>query len=173
MPSVLLATTLAPWPPPSIVIALVIVTVPNAPGSSASISPPAAVLDSAPAKVAHGAVRLHGLASLPTPETQVCVCAAAGLAASNPMNATASTRTYTDSCRICMAGSLLNNGPHYQIDSVHDAAVSILGKKFCGAMRVPVRGQNRQRGSIPERAAGWGWHVRFQVRAMTRVILLH
>ena len=35
----------------------------------------------APANVLHGAVRLHGLASSPTPETQVRdACAAAGLA---------------------------------------------------------------------------------------------
>jgi hypothetical protein len=38
-----------------------------------SISPFAAVLEMAPAKVLHGAVRLHGLASSPTPETQVRV----------------------------------------------------------------------------------------------------
>jgi len=44
------------------------------------ISPPAAVFEIAPAKVLHGAVRLHGLASLPTPETQVRVCACAGAA---------------------------------------------------------------------------------------------
>jgi hypothetical protein len=35
----------------------------------------------APAKVLHGAVRLHGLTSSPTPETQVRVaCAEAGAA---------------------------------------------------------------------------------------------
>ena len=37
------------------------------------ISPPAAVLEMATAKVLHGAVRLQGLASSPTPETQVRV----------------------------------------------------------------------------------------------------
>src|SRR5437660_6341870 len=60
------------------VIALVMVTAPNPPGSSASISPLAAVLEIAPAKVLHGAVRLHGFASSPTPDTQVrvaCACA--------------------------------------------------------------------------------------------------
>jgi hypothetical protein len=58
----------ATWPPPpSSVIDLVIVSAPKPPGSSASISPPAAVFEMAPAKVLHGAVRLHGLASLPTP----------------------------------------------------------------------------------------------------------
>jgi len=44
------------------------------------ISPPAAVFEIAPGKVLHGAVRLHGLASSPTPETQVRVCACAGAA---------------------------------------------------------------------------------------------
>src|ERR1700733_6622287 len=56
-----------------IVIALVIVTAPKPPGSRQSISPLGAVFEIAPAKVLHGAVRLHGLASSPTPETQVRV----------------------------------------------------------------------------------------------------
>src|SRR2546422_11354893 len=56
---------------PSMVMDLVIVTAPNPPGSSASISPPSAVFEIAPAKVLHGAVRLHGLRSSPTPDTQV------------------------------------------------------------------------------------------------------
>src|ERR1051326_1006126 len=74
MPGVPATRTLAIWPPPpSIVIALVIVTAPNPPGSRASISPPAAVFEMAPAKVLHGAVRLHGLASSPTPDTHVRV----------------------------------------------------------------------------------------------------
>src|SRR5437660_2747165 len=65
-------STDATWPPPpSIVIALVIVTAPKPPGSSASISPPAAVFEIAPANVLQGAVRLQGLASSPTPDTQV------------------------------------------------------------------------------------------------------
>src|SRR5580704_2810834 len=70
----------ATWPPPpSSVIALVIVSAPKPPGSSTSISPPAVVFEMAPAKVLHGAVRLHGLASSPTPEIQVRVaCACAG-----------------------------------------------------------------------------------------------
>src|SRR5581483_1783051 len=58
---------------PSIVIALVIVRAPNPPGSSVSISPAGAVFEMAPAKVLHGAVRLQGLASSPTPDTQVRV----------------------------------------------------------------------------------------------------
>jgi hypothetical protein len=37
------------------------------------ISPPAAVFEIAPANVLHGAVRLHGLASSPTPDTHVRV----------------------------------------------------------------------------------------------------
>src|ERR1700709_2166466 len=57
----------------SIVIDLVIVSVPKPPGSRQSISPPAAVLEIAPAKVLQGAVRLHGLTSSPTPETHVRV----------------------------------------------------------------------------------------------------
>src|SRR5205807_4349168 len=72
---------------PSIVIALVMVTDPKPPGSRTSISPPSAVLEMAPANVLQGAVRLHGFASSPTPETQVRVaCAdadAAKAAASN------------------------------------------------------------------------------------------
>src|SRR5438128_10025873 len=52
---------------------LLMVTAPKPPGSRQLISPPIAVLEIAPAKVLHGAVRLHGLASSPTPETQVRV----------------------------------------------------------------------------------------------------
>src|ERR1700694_4462539 len=80
MPFVPDTRTGAPGPaPPSRVIDLVIVTAPKPPGSSASISPPAAVFEMAPGQVLHGAVRLHGLASSPTPETQVRVaCACAG-----------------------------------------------------------------------------------------------
>src|SRR5205807_8337046 len=72
------------------VIALVMVTVPKPPGSRQLISPPTAVLEIAPAKVLHGAVRLHGLASSPTPETQVreaCAIAASGTSASPPTQA--------------------------------------------------------------------------------------
>src|SRR6185437_6513162 len=78
IPFVPLTNTDATWPPPSIVIGLVIVTAPYPAGSRASISPAAAVLEIAPANVLHGAVRLHGLASSPTPETQVrLACAVA------------------------------------------------------------------------------------------------
>src|SRR5215813_10872553 len=68
------STPPSPAPSPqSSVMALVIVTAPNPPGSRQSISPPVAVLEIAPAKVLHGAVRLQGLASSPTPEIQVRV----------------------------------------------------------------------------------------------------
>src|SRR5207237_2716980 len=63
----------------SMVIDLVAVTAPKPPGSRQLISPPAAVFEIAPAKVLQGAVRLHGLRSSPTPDTQVrvaCACAA-------------------------------------------------------------------------------------------------
>src|SRR5690348_14683034 len=63
----------SPDSPQMIEIALVIVSAPKPPGSRQLISPPGAVLEIAPAKVLHGAVRLHGLASSPTPETQVRV----------------------------------------------------------------------------------------------------
>jgi len=80
MPLVPLTSTPAMLPPePSIVIDLVMVTAPKPPGSSTLISPLGAVLEIAPANVLHGAVRLHGLASSPTPETQVRVaCAPTG-----------------------------------------------------------------------------------------------
>src|SRR6266436_6522082 len=55
------------------VIDFVTVTAPKPPGSRQFISPAGAVLEIAPAKVLHGAVRLHGLTSSPTPETQVRV----------------------------------------------------------------------------------------------------
>jgi hypothetical protein len=58
------------------VIDLVIVTEPKPPGSRQLISPPAAVLEIAPANVLQGAVRLHGLTSSPTPDTQVRVACA-------------------------------------------------------------------------------------------------
>src|SRR5215210_8358175 len=62
---------------------LPIVTPPKPPGSRQLISPLGAVFEIAPAKVLHGAVRLHGLASSPTPETHVRVAwadAEAGIA---------------------------------------------------------------------------------------------
>src|SRR6185312_17163477 len=72
MPLVPLTRTEATCPPPpSMVMALVMVRAPYPAGSRASISPPAAVLEIAPANVLHGAVRLQGLASSPTPDTHV------------------------------------------------------------------------------------------------------
>src|SRR5262245_52213827 len=66
------ATRIEPTPAPqSIVMALVMVTTPKPAPSRQSISPPAAVLEIAPANVLHGAVREHGLTSSPTPDTQV------------------------------------------------------------------------------------------------------
>ena len=69
-------STPAVTPSQAIVIAFVIVTAPKPPGSRQLISPPAAVFEIAPGKVLQGAVRLHGLASSPTPETQVRVACA-------------------------------------------------------------------------------------------------
>src|SRR5213075_1589659 len=86
IPATLPAFRIDPKPEPcvpSIVIALVMVTVPKPPGSRTSISPPSAVLEIAPANVLHGAVRLHGFASSPTPETQVRVAWACAGAAAN------------------------------------------------------------------------------------------
>src|SRR5262249_50488038 len=62
----------------SMVIDLVVVPPPKPAGPRQLISPFTAVFEMAPAKVLHGAVRLHGFASSPTPETQVrvaCACA--------------------------------------------------------------------------------------------------
>src|SRR6478752_7243040 len=73
IPLVPAARMLALVPAPSRVIDLVIVTAPYPPGSRALISPPAAVLEIAPAHVLQGAVRLHGLTSSPTPDTHVRV----------------------------------------------------------------------------------------------------
>src|SRR5688572_2612410 len=73
---------------PSMRIDFVTVTAPKPPGSRASISPPAAVLEIAPAKVLQGAVRLHGLTSSPTPDTQVRVACAWPVDATARMNIT-------------------------------------------------------------------------------------
>src|SRR5690349_23846960 len=73
MPFVPDTSTDANIPPPSMVIGLVMVTAPYGPGSITLISPQSAVFEIAPANVLHGAVRLQGLASSPTPETHVRV----------------------------------------------------------------------------------------------------
>src|SRR5262249_60976129 len=78
------------------VMDFVIVRAPKPPGSRASISPPGAVLEMAPAKVLHGAVRLHGLASSPTPDTQVLVaCACASEKAASSIAVAARLQTIT------------------------------------------------------------------------------
>src|SRR5450631_3480906 len=76
MPLVPEASTPASKHSEEMVIGLVIVTAPKEPGSRTLISPSTAVLEIAPAKVLHGAVRLHGFASSPTPDTQVRVTCA-------------------------------------------------------------------------------------------------
>src|SRR5438046_10749116 len=101
MPVVPLARIEANAAVPSIVIDLVIVTAPNPPGSSTLISPPVAVFEIAPANVLHGAVRLHGLASSPTPETQVRVaCASAGVTYASGMRTAATSRDRSISFRM-------------------------------------------------------------------------
>src|ERR1700735_4153547 len=77
------------------VMALVIETLPKPPGSRQLISPPAAAFVIVPAKVLHGAVRLHGLASSPTPDTHVRdACAFAGMEnIAIPMAKTNATKT--------------------------------------------------------------------------------
>src|SRR5688500_4382513 len=80
VPAKLSKLILTPFPPPewrapaymswqSIWIDLVIVTAPKPPGSRQLISPLVAVFEMAPEKVLHGAGRLHGLVSSPTPDT--------------------------------------------------------------------------------------------------------
>src|SRR5882757_8162955 len=79
-----LRTPATPTPSLMMLIALVMVTALNPPGSSTSISPPAAVLSCAPWKVRHGCVRVQGLASLPSPDTQVRPLSAEAGAACRP-----------------------------------------------------------------------------------------
>src|SRR5262245_26993216 len=84
-----------------IVTDLVIVTAPKPPGSRQLISPPSAVCEKAPAKVLHGAVRLHGLKSSPTAETQVrLACAAAGSMCDNAKSDIARIES-----RLCFMGA--------------------------------------------------------------------
>src|SRR5258707_1290870 len=94
IPFVPAARTDATWPPPpSIVMDFVIVTAPKPPGSKTLISPPVAVLEIAPAKVLQGAVRLHGSASLPVPETHVRLAWALADCTANAKDAAASAIT--------------------------------------------------------------------------------
>src|SRR5207248_10054769 len=97
MPLVPGTTTPAVTPSQAIVIAFVIVTAPKPPGSRQLISPLAAVFEIAPAKGLQGAVRLHGLASSPTPETQVRVAGAC--AAPAPRDTTPATAASQRSLR--------------------------------------------------------------------------
>src|ERR1700704_6356335 len=103
MPVVPEASTPASTLVQSIVIDLLSVTVPKPPESRQSISPFAAVLEYAPANVLQGAVRLHGLASAPTPETHVRVAWAWAKVAQS--SAPAITVTILDT--FCMSDSLL------------------------------------------------------------------
>src|SRR5262245_37016495 len=73
MPLTVAASIPARVPSPLMVITLVIVTAPKPPGSRTEISPQGAVFEIAPANVLHGAVRLHGFASSPTPNTHVLI----------------------------------------------------------------------------------------------------
>ena len=81
MPFVPETRTPASTPVAIMLIDFVIVNRPKLPGSRTLISPPAAVFEMVPANVLQGAVRLHGLASSPTPDTHVRdACAWAGSA---------------------------------------------------------------------------------------------
>src|SRR5205085_10022638 len=83
-------------------------TWPKRPGSNVLMEPPAAFLEISPAKVLHGAVRLQGLTSSPTPETQVRVaCAAAGTASSS-----GSTAPITGSIGVSVLMHLYRQCPH-------------------------------------------------------------
>src|SRR6478735_12152297 len=108
----------------SMVIDLVMVTAPKPPGSMQLISLFTAVFEMAPAKVLHGAVRLHGLASSPTPDTQVrLACALAGLVASaRPRIAPASAKGTAN--KFFMVGSGAKNHskrtPRVRRNSIRD-----------------------------------------------------
>src|SRR5262249_6724001 len=107
MPFVPDTSTPASKPSLEMVIDLVIVTAPKPPGSRTLISPFGAVFEMAPANVLQGAVRLHGLASSPTPETQVRVaCAWAGADASIGRHtrpaATSSSDSLIEFSRFCI-----------------------------------------------------------------------
>src|ERR1700733_5069658 len=91
------STPESPFAPQMMAIDLVMVSAPKPPGSRLLISPGAAVLEIAPAKVLHGAVRLNGLASSPPHDTQVRVaCALAGMANSARQIALSSANTTDD-----------------------------------------------------------------------------
>src|SRR5215470_10492605 len=106
MPLVPDTSTPASKPTELMVIDLVMVTPPKPPGSSTLISPPGAVFEIAPAKVLHGAVRLHGLASSPTPDTHVRVACALAGAATSSMATRPQQRVAKDSSNFLMWISL-------------------------------------------------------------------
>src|SRR6266702_4613081 len=101
------------------VIDFVMVTAPKPPGSMQLISPFTAVFEIAPAKVLHGAVRLHGLASSPTPDVQVRVaCANPGVAQTTNNHPNVHThvinrialRIVPSSCMISVGTSVAGSG---------------------------------------------------------------
>src|ERR1051325_2654394 len=79
-------------PVPSMVNDLMIVTVPNPPGSRTFISPSVKVFDCAVANVLQGAVRVHGLPSSPTPDTHERSCWAWAAEAPQATQASIATR---------------------------------------------------------------------------------
>src|SRR5205085_9973448 len=90
-------------------------------GSRQLIPPPAALFEIAPAKVLHGAVRLHGLASSPTPDTHVRVAWACAIVAHNSR-----AREATNSCKerlmvfivsLLVSGKLVIWGMHLHVCS--------------------------------------------------------
>src|SRR5690348_17014268 len=123
MPFVPDTSTPASKPSELMVIALVIVTPPKPPGSSTLISPCGAVFEIAPAKVLHGAVRLHGLASSPTPETQVRVACALAGAAARVMAMTPKQSVAMDSSDFLMSISLSSLSRSVTADNIPDRAL--------------------------------------------------
>src|SRR6185369_2986664 len=89
------------------------VSAPYPPGSSTSISPPSTVFEMAPAKVLHGAVRLQGLASSPTPETQVRdACAATSvLITSKKATVKKAVLAFMECSRVRLQPPVVGSGP--------------------------------------------------------------
>src|ERR1700738_3070641 len=75
--------------------------------------PPAWVLEMAPAKVLHGAVREHGLTSSPVPMTQVrMACACAGACSKRNTNPAAQNIFFMMSSLSVIAKLVLGQGRH-------------------------------------------------------------
>src|SRR5262249_34787974 len=128
-------TPASPTPSLIMLIALVMVTAPKPPGSSTLISPPAAVFEIAPGKLLQGAVRLHGLASSPTPYSHVRVawaCAGTELSVGTQMRPTAAS-----SIELRIAFLLLPGCVTVQTPSAHQEPDSTDGCFSCGET-VPV-----------------------------------